>query len=132
MSIFTYRFLQPDEYTKVDPIFSHFDWYRPSPGSGAIAVAEDPDGNIKALLTLQLVPHAEPIFCSDPTVNLFQLRSMVEDMVRDSRRNHQKYGQQSPLDPGYVIVATNEESERLAVANGMTKLEGVLYRKEVD
>lgn len=123
MSIFTYRFLQPDEYTKVDPIFSHFDWYRPSPGSGAIAVAEDPDGNIKALLTLQLVPHAEPIFCSDSNVNLFQLRSMVEDMVK---------GSSSTLGPGYVIVATNEESERLAIANGMTKLEGVLYRKEVD
>lgn len=122
MSIFNYRFLQPDEYTKVDPIFTHFEWHRPGPGSAAIAVAEDPEGSIKGLLTLQMVPHAEPLYCGDPKINLFQLREMVEDMVRDSA---------STIGPGYVIIATNEDSERLAIANGMTPVEGKLYRKEL-
>lgn len=122
MSIFTYRFLQPDEYTKVDPIFSHFDWHRPAAGSAAIAVAEDPDGNVKALLTLQLIPHAEPLFCSDSHVNLRQLKTMVEDMIKEG---------QSQLGPGYVIIATNPETERLALANGMQKVDGTLYRKEL-
>lgn len=121
MSIFTYRFLQPDEYTKVDPIFSHFDWYRPSPGSGAIAVAEDPDGNVKALLTLQLIAHAEPLFCSDPAVNLLQLRNMVEEMGRQSS---------ATLGPGYIVVATNEDAERTARLNGMVPVPGTLWRKE--
>lgn len=121
MSIFTYRFLQPDEYSKVDPIFQHFDWHRPEPQVATFAVAEDPQGNIKALLTLQMIPHCEPIYCSDPTVNLFQLRGMVEELVSGN-----------PLiGPGYVVIATNEESERLAIANGMTELPGKLYRKEL-
>lgn len=122
MSIFTYRFLQPDEVTKVDPIFKHFDWHRPEPRLGTFAVAEDPDGNIKALLTLQMVAHVEPLYCSDPSVNLFQLREMIEDVIKDSGTN---------IGPGYVAIATNEDAERAAIANGMSKVEGTIYRKEL-
>ena len=114
---FRYRILGDDEHYKVEALFQQFDAFLPPPPLCRIAVAEDEHGMVKGALTLQLVPHAEPLFSVDPKVNLFALRGLIDDLFA-----------QYPM-PGYLILAETPESARLAELNGMTEVQGKLFRK---
>lgn len=76
-----YRELPPDEWSKVAPIFHFYGALLPATELAHIFVAEDDEGKIVGFLTLQLVPHMEPMWVEEQErgrVSLLKLAKMAE------------------------------------------------------
>lgn len=77
-----YRLLDPSEWdrltTLVDPR------YLPPPDAAAAAVAEE-DGEIQAVLFLQLQLHMEPLIIRSSTVNFKRLHDTLHSAIADRK-----------------------------------------------
>ena len=121
----TYRFLPPDEWERLRPIFDENDWFLPPKELATCVVAEDRLGAIIHLQMLQLVLHAEPRW-TDPayegTISYSQSFNMLKGLPKRG----------DTLTPGFVAIATSESMEKMMKRAGFKQVPGTIWVKEFE
>jgi hypothetical protein len=76
----SYRILEKEEWDRLLPIFEDNNGIMPSPELATVAVAEE-DGEIVGILVLQVIPHFEPAWASNPRVDFRALTRKLEELL---------------------------------------------------
>lgn len=120
-SILTYRQLPGEEWSRLSPIFVSRGWRLPNPILSGAFVAEA-QGQIVGGELLQTVLHAEPTWVEEGwhgRVNVLRLNRMVDATFTNP----------AALCPGYLVVASTPEVERLCEIAKMVEVPGKIYRR---
>jgi hypothetical protein len=114
-----YRFLVPEEFELLRPVFEEAGGRLPAPAQAAIYAAIR-NNLIVGFHTVQLVPHAEPIWIAP------------EERGRVSWRRLQE-GVESLFDTGgtYFAFSDNPRMEKLCYKAGMHKVPLQVWAKEI-
>lgn len=117
-----FRFLLPEEFSKVDAICETHGWAVPHPRVGSIRVAEQ-DGQMVAFVCGDLLAHIGPGWIAEA----HRTNPLIwEDAMRSMRERLEPGG----LFPGVVMIAETSASEGIAERLGMKRSKGTLYVKE--
>src|SRR5438309_6589104 len=113
-----YRLLPPDEWRKLTDLIPAK--YLPAPEAATAAVAEDEEGNVQAVLLLQLQLHMEPLLIRSPEVNFKRLQQVLHNAV-------------APGQPGLCYFAFTDDPKiaRMAELVGMELTPYQVWRKEI-
>lgn len=114
----TYRELPAAEWPKLASTFGEYGALLPRTELARIFVAEA-EGEIVAFLTLQLVPHMEPLWVHPRKrgkLMLTQLVKIAEGALEGS---------------GYFAHTSEPRVGAMAAANGMTPVSGVMWQKDL-
>jgi hypothetical protein len=116
-----YRYLAPEEYESLRPVFEANDGDLPDPQMSAIHAAFDGD-EIVGFHVLQYVPHAEPMWIKDThrgKVNWREFQRGVEKLFDKARGG------------SYYIFPSDERVAKMCKRGGMVECEFKAWRRDV-
>ncbi len=113
-----YRILPHDEWHKLGPIMDRQGKPVPSPDTSMAAVAEDFNGQVVAVLYLQMALHLEPLVIENPRVYMLSLLHTIDAALADKP------------DLAYYCFTEGEKMARFAQAGGFKRL-GDFWVREV-
>jgi len=114
------RILPPDEYYRLDFLFTANGSQLPAPPMSQIAVAEDSNGDIVGCFVLQLVAHGEPIWVSDDYRNRGVALLLIEKINEIADR----------VPCVYYSFAEDERVAHICEENSMQKLPYKVYLRK--
>lgn len=115
-----FRFILPEEFSRLEEIFTKEDWAIPNPSVARILVGEDSEGQIKAINVVQTVLHVGPAYIAPEYRHQGVWREPMEALKKELES---VYG-------GVILVATSPAIERIAQFLDMQKSGDVLYLKD--
>lgn len=114
-----FRFLEPDEYYKLECVFNEYEDRIPKPGLSRIAIAEmESTGEIIGFFVCQLKSHAEPMWIHPDHRNgklWVRLAAMIDPITRRGDT---------------YIIASRPEIERMCEALQLKKVTYSVYVRE--
>lgn len=115
-----FRFILPEEFSRLEEIFARENWAVPDPSVSRILVGEDSDGQIKAVNVVQSVIYIGPAYIAEEYRHQGVWREPMEALKEELEST---FG-------GVMLVATNSATERIAEFLGMERGQGVLFLKD--
>lgn len=110
------------------PLFSKLGWKMPNPDFAKVIVAEAGTGDsahICGFAVVQFVTHAEPIWIHPSLRGTGVAEELVEKVVHYIE-------QDCKIDRWVAVVKEGSMAERLCLSQGMVKIPGQLYAKQVN
>jgi hypothetical protein len=117
-----YRFLNPDEFERLRPIFDENEGDLPNPMLTAIYAAFNDADEIVGFHCLQLVPHAEPMWIHPDyraKVNWREFQNGIESLFEKAEGG------------SYYIFPSNERVAKMCKRGGMVEVEMKAYRRDL-
>lgn len=112
-----YRFVAPEDYSILEPVFKAYGSEVPDPKLSRIACASL-NGEIIGFYCLQLVAHAEPMWIK-PDFRGSTVAARLIQMINEQRQDKRAY-----------VVCDTEESQRMCEKLGLKRVESPVYYME--
>jgi len=116
-STVTYRWLEPQELSRIDPVFAKRGWIRLSEHFSRVLVAER-DGEMAGFFCFQGLPFMGPMHIVESERGKGIAQDLVEQMLAWTDANNCR---------GFMVVADSPHTEKLCKAKGMTRVVSPVY-----
>jgi len=113
----TYRWIQGDELSLLDPIFEYYHWTKLNPFVSRALIAEQ-DGKLRGFLVVQLFPHLEPLWVTPVALGTGIADELAKQGIDYMIANTQ----------GWQAMADTPHAEALCKQFGMVKVDAPVYR----